>query len=208
MMHPALTKQRLYDRQLILHPGQFRLSDFALTLRIVDIIRDLRVFYDWMEDPRLLANWQPGEKNRRLNRHYRLFLNSENRQSFLVEKSKQPHIQFDIFEMYLHELYCRVPTAAGDCILNYFIPNKENIIGDLKAAISLQLDYFFSFNGCSRLWLPVPETQFVLFDIIRATGFKYKTSYVSKRQRHMLFFLKRAGYFSQKNQHLNNSDTD
>lgn len=207
-MHPALTKLKRYDKLPSLCQGQNSFTDSSLTLRTVDIIRDLRVFYNWMEDPGLHANWHPRENNRRLNRHYQLFLESENRQSFLIENSKKPLFQFDIFEVCFHELYYRVPTTPGDCILNYFIPNKENIPADLKPAISLQLDYFFSFNGCRRLWLPVPETQFALFDIFRETGFKYKTSYVDKQQRYVLFFLKRTGYLRQKDQDLNNSDTD
>jgi hypothetical protein len=207
-MHPALTKIKRYDNPPSLYQKKDWFRDSSLTLRTVDIIRDLRVFYNWMEDPGLQANWHPGENSQRLNRHYQLFLESENRQSFLIEKLKKPLFQFDIFEVYFHELYYRLPTTSGDCIMTYFIPNKENIPIDLKPAISLQLDYFFSFNGCRRLWLPIPEQQFILFDVFQEAGFKYKTAYVAKQQRYAVFFLKRANYLRLKAIELNNSDTE
>jgi hypothetical protein len=207
-MHPALTKLNRYVKYPALYQKNHGSEGYLLILRSVDILRDLRVFYNWVNDPGLQANWYPGQNNRRLNRHYQLFLETENRQSFLIEKSNKPIFQFDIFEMHFHELYYRVPTTSGDCILNYFIPNKENITADLKPAISLQLDYFFSFSGCRRLWLPVPEQHLNLFDIFVEIGFKYKTTYAARQQRYVLFFLKRTDYLRQKDKELNNSDTE
>ena len=108
------------------------------------ILTRTSIFYIWMEDPDLHVNWGLRENSQRLAKHYHLFLESDNRQSFLIEKSDQPLFQFDIFLIHFHELYFRIPTTTGDCILNYIILYNDETKADLKNALTLQLDYFFS----------------------------------------------------------------
>jgi hypothetical protein len=165
----------------------------------VDLSEDLAVFYGWTEDPRIQANWRLRENLTRLDKHYLQFAESEDRQSFLVEKSGIPLFQFDIFLIHYHELYYRIPTTTGDCILNYMILFKEDSLADLKKAVGMQLDYFFSFPECRRLWMPVPEEQAELKLIFAESGFRYRASYTSMQKRYDLFYLKRAEYLAAKN---------
>jgi hypothetical protein len=208
LMHQALQKLKVFAKHppLAVYPtgenGQF------LRLRPVDIHQDLAVFYRWMENPDLQVNWGLRENSQRLARHYQLFMESENRQSFLIEKSDRPLFQFDIFLIHFHELYFRIPTTTGDCILNYIILFKNELKEDLKYALAMQLDYFFSFPECRRLWIPVPEQQAELVNIFREAGFKYKASYTARQLRYALFYLKRAEYISEKEPIVNKSDTE
>lgn len=176
--------------------GQFGEKGYTLSLRTVDINQDLDLFFTWMEDPDLQVNWGLQENSQRLDRHYRQFLENEDRQSFMIEKFRQPLFQFDIFLIHYHELYFRIPTTTGDCILNYIILFKEETKTDLKNALTLQLDYFFSYPDCRRLWIPVPEEQTGLINVFTEWGFKYRASYTARQQRYSLFFLKRADYIT------------
>jgi len=113
-MHQALIKLQEFTRQAPLAEQYFVEKGNTLRLRPVDPSRDLVLFFNWMEDPDLRVNWGLRENSGRLARHYQLFLESENRQSFLIEKCNQPIFQFDIFLIHFHELYFRLPTTTGD----------------------------------------------------------------------------------------------
>ena len=78
--------------------------------------------------------------------------------------------------------------------MNYIILFNEETGSELKNALVLLLDYFFSYPDCRRLWIPVPEQQRELMNIFSETGFIYKTSYTATQQRYALFYLKRADY--------------
>jgi hypothetical protein len=193
-MHQALQKLIGFKKHSPIAQTHLDEKGLSLRLRTVDINDDLDFFYIWMEDPDLHVNWGFRENSQRLAKHYHLFLESENRQSFLIEKSDQPLFQFDIFLIHFHELYFRIPTTTGDCILNYIILYNEETKFDLKNALTLQLDYFFSYPECRRLWIPVPEQQTDLIIIFTEKGFRYKASYTARQQRYALFYMKRADY--------------
>jgi hypothetical protein len=197
-MHQALQKLQGFKNHPPLAVQRTGENDHSLILRPVNLNQDLEFFFIWMEDPDLQVNWGLRENSQRLAKHYQLFLESENRQSFLIEKSEQPLFQFDIFLIHFHELYFRIPTTTGDCILNYIILYKNETKHDLKNALLLQLDYFFSYPECRRLWIPVPEDQAALIKVFAETGFIYKASYTARQQRYVLFYLKRADYISKK----------
>jgi Acetyltransferase (GNAT) domain len=193
-MHQALNKLQTTVLQAPLAEKYFIENENFLRLRPVDPSRDLQLFFSWMEDPHLRSNWRLRENSGRLARHYQQFLESENRQSFLVEKCNQPLFQFDIFLIHFHELYFRIPTTTGDCILHFIMLLNEHTVDELKNALLLQLDYFFSFPECRRLWLPVLEMHSELMNIFTEAGFVYKTSYTARQERYALFYLKRAAY--------------
>jgi hypothetical protein len=197
-MHQALQKLKRYEKHPPVAVARFGEKGYTLSLRTVDLQLDLALFFRWMEDPDLQVNWGLKENSQRLDRHYQIFTESEDRQSFLVEKSEFPLFQFDIFLIHFHELYFRIPTTTGDCILNYIILLKNDTIGDLKNALLLQLDYFFSYSECRRLWIPVPEEQTDLKNIFTEAGFKYRASYTARQQRYALFYMKRADYIATK----------
>jgi hypothetical protein len=197
-MHQALQMLKTFEKHPPIAVEQFGDNGYTLSLRTVNLQQDLALFFRWMEDPDLQVNWGLRENCQRLDKHYRLFIESENRQSFLIEKSDRPLFQFDIFLIHFHELYFRIPTTTGDCILNYIILYKEETKGDIKNALSLQLDYFFSYPECRRLWIPVKEQQTDLKNIFTETGFKYKASYTARQQRYALFYLKRADFLTGK----------
>lgn len=207
-MHQALQKLQGFVNHPPLATQYFGEKGHSLSLRPVNISQDLEFFHIWMEDPDLQANWSLRENSQRLARHYRLFLESENRQSFLIEKSDQPLFQFDIFLIHFHELYFRIPTTTGDCILNYIILFKNDTKGDLKNALVMQLDYFFSYPDCRRLWIPIPEEQDALIKIFTEIGFTYKASYTARQQRYALFYQKRADYIARRDRIVNNLDAD
>src|SRR5450432_4684251 len=138
-MHQALQKLIGFKKHSPIAQTHLDEKGLSLRLRTVDINDDLDFFYIWMEDPDLQVNWGLRENSQRLAKHYHLFLESENRQSFLIEKSDQPLFQFDIFLIHFHELYFRIPTTTGDCILNYIILYKNETKHDLKNALLLQL---------------------------------------------------------------------
>jgi hypothetical protein len=195
-MHQALQKLKGFEKNPPFVVKQFIENGHSLSLRPVDLNQDIDLFYSWMGDPDLQVNWGLQENSQRLALHYQLSLESENRQSFLIEKQDQPLFQFDIFLIHFHELYFRIPTTTGDCILNYIIRLKEELKSDLKNALVLQLDYFFSYPECRRLWIPVPEQQADLKNIFTEAGFKYKASYTARQKRYALFYLKRADYIT------------
>jgi hypothetical protein len=197
-MHQALLKLQRFEEHPPIALAQYGEQAHKLCLRTVNLHQDLAVFFRWMEDPHLQVNWGLRENSQRLDKHYQLFLESENRQSFLIEKSEKPLFQFDIFLIHFHELYFRIPTTTGDCILNYIILYQEGTENDLKNALALQLKYFFSYPECRRLWIPVPEQQTELKKIFTEAGFKYKASYTARQQRYDLFYLKRAEYLTEK----------
>ena len=137
----------------ILAQQYFSDSAYNLFLRHVNIIRDLTQVYRWLQDPHLLLhNSGLPEKGSRLIRHYRQSLESTSRKSFLVESISSAVCQFDISLINLHELYFRMPTSAGDCILTYLLTDKTDWIVLFKNALKLQLDYFFSFPEPQRIW--------------------------------------------------------
>jgi RimJ/RimL family protein N-acetyltransferase len=193
-IHQALNKLKADTREVMLAEQNFREKKYSLLLRPVDPLRDLDLLLSWLEDPVLEVNWGFRENSGRLSMHYKLFLESENRQSFMVEESGMPVFQFDIFLIHFHELYFRIPTTTGDCILNYVLLLDEEKAGMLTDALRLLLKYFFSFPGCRRLWMPVPETQAGFIRLFREAGFKYKTSYTARQSRYALFYLKMADY--------------
>jgi hypothetical protein len=195
-MHQALQKLKGFEKNPPFALKHFGGNGDSLSLRPVDLNLDLDLFYSWMGDPDLQVNWGLRENSQRLALHYQLSLESENRQSFLIEKLDQPLFQFDIFLIHFHELYFRIPTTTGDCILNYIIRYKEEWKSDLKNALVIQLDYFFSYPECRRLWIPVPEQQADLKNIFAEAGFKYKASYTTRQERYALFYLKRADYIT------------
>ena len=197
-MHQALQKLKSHEKHPPVAVEQYGDKGYTLSLRTVDLQQDLALFFKWMEDPDLQVNWGLKENCQRLDKHYLLFTESENRQSFLVEKSERPLVQFDIFLIHFHELYFRIPTTTGDCILNYIILLKNETKEDLKNALILQLDYFFSYPECRRLWMPVPEEQSELKNIFTEAGFKYRASYTARQHRYALFYLKRADYIAGK----------
>jgi Acetyltransferase (GNAT) domain len=197
-MHQALLKLKRFEKHPLLALAHFGEKGHTLSLRTVDLHQDLSLFFQWMDDPHLQLNWGLRENSQRLDKHYQLFLESEDRQSFLIEKSEEPLFQFDIFLIHYHELYFRIPTTTGDCILNYIILYKDETKFDLKNALSLQLKYFFSYPECRRLWIPIPEQQTELKKIFTEAGFKYRASYTARQQRYDLFFLKRAEYIMDK----------
>ncbi|GEM_PF-567154 len=195
-MHQALQKLKGYGNHPPLAVYRSVENGHSLSLRPVNLNQDLDFFFIWMEDPDLQFNWELRENSPRLARHYQLFLESENRQSFLVEKGEMPVFQFDIFLIHYHELYFRIPTTTGDCILNYLILYKDELKADLKNALAMQLDYFFSYPECRRLWIPIPDQQEGLKNIFTGRGFKYRASYTARQQRYALFYLKRADYIA------------
>ncbi len=166
----------------------------SLSLRHVDIIRDLHLLYLWINDPHLLCNSGLLQKGGRLIRYYRKSLESVNMQSFLVESPSSPVCQFDISLINLHELYFRMPTSSGDCILTYMLEGTAGWEFHLKAALIIQLDYFFSFPEPQRIWVSIPIDQFVLREIFLETGFSFKTEYTAKQVRYSILYLRRTGY--------------
>ena len=170
-------------------------STFTLFLRHVDIIRDLTPFYRWFQDPQcLLHNSALPEKNGRLIRHYRRSMESTSRKSFLVETTSSVICQFDISLINLHELYFRLPTSAGDCVLTYILTVKNDWNFPFKNALKLQLDYFFSFPEPNRIWVIIPNKQIALQEIFLKTGFSIKSEYTSRQQRYVIFYLKKVHY--------------
>ena len=197
-MHQALQKLKVSVRPPAVALQQIGENGPLLSIRPVYPQADLQIFYQWMEDPDLRVNWGLKENKHRLETHYALFLETEDRQSFLVEKSDLALFQFDIFLIHFHELCYRIPTGTGDCIMNFLILLREDTREDLKKAISLQLDYFFSYPGCKRLWTPVPEEEEELKSIFSAAGFTYRISYTAKQQRFALFYQRRSDYMERK----------
>ena len=198
-MHQALQKLKGFEKHPPICQEEFKEEGYSLRLRTVDLAKDLEIFIGWTEDPRIQVNWRLQENRQRLDKHYLFFTESEDRQSFLIEKSGSPLFQFDIFLIQNHELYYRIPTTTGDCILNYIILRKDESLADLKKAVAMQLDYFFSFPECRRLWMPVPEDQSDLKVIFAESGFRYRASYTSMQKRYDLFYLKRADYLAPRN---------
>ncbi len=192
----ALLFNRLhaFEEYPILAQAYFANGAHTLSLRHVNIIRDLTLFYQWLNDPHLITNSRLHEKTGRLITYYRHSLESESRQSFLVENVFTSVCQFDISLINLHELYLRMPTSTGDCILSYVLSDKPDGMVLFKNALRLQLDYFFSFPEPQRIWVSIPTKQAAFHELFLHTGFSLKSEYTSRQQRHLLFYLKKAKY--------------
>jgi RimJ/RimL family protein N-acetyltransferase len=163
----------------------------ALRLRYVSIIHDLKLFYAWHNDRSSVSNGPlPGEK-RRLVSHLRQSLESPYRQSFLVEGATGPVCFFDLALAKLHELYYRMPTSPGDCILNYLLAEKYSGAKLFTQAIRLQLDYFFSYPDQRRLWVCIPMDQPAYQELFLSCGFLSKTEYRSQQRRYGIFYIRR-----------------
>jgi RimJ/RimL family protein N-acetyltransferase len=163
----------------------------TLRLRYVSIINDLKLFYAWHDDGGSVSNGPlPGEK-RRLVSHLRQSLESPYRQSFLVEDAAGPICFFDLALINLHELYYRMPTSPGDCILNYFLPEKNGKASLFIQALRLQVDYFFSYPEQRRLWVCIPMDQPAYQQLFLSCGFLSKTEYRSQQRRYGIFYIRR-----------------
>lgn len=182
--YPILTRRR------------FRNRAHNLSLRYVNIIRDLTLFYQWLNDRHLIANSGLFEKERRLIKHFRQSLEAADRQSFLVEDEAGVVCVFDISLISLHELYYRLPTSSGDCILTYFLADKPDRVQLFENALRLQLDYFFSFPEPRRIWVSIPVKQSACLEFFLHNGFSLKSEYTAKQQRYAIFFLLRKDYTS------------
>jgi len=193
-MHEALIKQ---ERPIIhgkLLWNKMTGDGHVLGIRLVNPDQDLPLFSDWLNDPMLETNWAFQENFKRIRNHILHFLESDNRQSFFIVDGDRPIFQFDIFLIHFHELYFRLPTTSGDCILNYLILFRQENISLIPTALTMQLDYFFSYPDCRRIWISIPEEKEEMKSIFTAAGFIYRTSYTARQQRYALFYLKRAAY--------------
>ncbi len=193
-MAPFFKRIGFFENYQILAQHHSPDNSFNLSLRHVDIIGDLHLLYLWINDPHLLCNSLLLQKDGRLIRHYRKSLESVNRQSFLVDSPSSPVCQFDIFLINLHELYFRMSTSTGDCILTYMLKGTAGWDVRLKSALMLMLDYFFSFPEPQRIWVSIPIDQSALKELFLEAGFSFKTEYTSKQIRYVIFYLRRTGY--------------
>ncbi|MDP4213543.1 MAG: hypothetical protein Q8926_13030 [Bacteroidota bacterium] len=182
--YPILARQQLAD------------GTYNLSLRYINIIRDLSMFYEWLHDSRLISNSGLPEKERRLIKHLRQSLESTDRQSFLVEDDAGAVCLFHISLISLHELYYRLPTSSEDCILTYCLTDKADRVLLFENALRLQLDYFFSFPGPGRIWVTIPVEQSTCQELFFNIGFRLKSEYRSRQQRHAISYLRRKDYIT------------
>lgn len=167
-----------------------------LSLRYVNIIRDLALIYQWLHNGQFSTNLRLPEKEKRLIRHFRQSLESAGRQSFLVESDSSAICLFDIALINLHELYYRLPTSSGDCILAYFLTVSSSQECWFEKALSLQLDYIFSFPEHRRIWVCIPDNQPASRELFLNNGFLFKAEYTSLQQRYGIFYMKRSDYIN------------
>jgi hypothetical protein len=165
-----------------------------VALRHVNIIKDLSLLYRWLNDPLLITNSRLMEKNNRLIRHYRRSLESETGQSFLVEEKMEVLCQFDISLIILHELYLRMPTSTGDCILTYLLTGSALRFVHFKNALRIQLDYFFSASESQRIWVNIPVNQPLMRELFVNAGFSLKSEYTARQQQYVILYLRKTQY--------------
>jgi hypothetical protein len=135
-----------------------------LSLRPLWITADLFIVGKWP-----LPGGQP---HRRLLKHYKDILESDQGQSLIVLLQDKPLFQMDIFLLRRQDERVPVTVLPGDGFMAFItdpvVLTQKSL---LTATLRLCLGYFFQYDGAERIFVCLPRGLEALFPIMAAVGF-------------------------------------
>jgi len=165
---PGREPLRLLFRKL----DPFRKHEPVFSATAGGVPLSLRPF--WITADLFIVNqWQlPGSHpRRRMLKHYKDTLESDNGQSLVVVLQDQPIMQADLFRLQRNDEF-PMPVLPGDAQLHFMaapatIARKTLFTGALQVCLS----YFFSFEGAERVFTRQPAGAYALYPPIEPAGF-------------------------------------
>jgi len=138
-------------------------GDMQLSLRPFWITADLFVVNQWQ--------LPGGHPRRRMLKHYKDTLESDNGQSLVVLLQDQPVLQADLFRLQRNDEF-PMPVLPGDARLHFMAaPSAIARKSLFTAALQVCLSYFFSFEGAERVFTRLPAGAYALYPPIEPAGF-------------------------------------
>jgi RimJ/RimL family protein N-acetyltransferase len=131
---------------------QFTECGYAISIRPFNIKNDFPLAYEWISRTYEPHQWKQSGPGRQMEDTYRMMLESDLVQPFIVLQNNQPVCLIDIYQGIYHELSLHYDMQADDYVLQYILaPHKKNNHMLINCILQTCLHYFFSYTEVKRI---------------------------------------------------------
>jgi hypothetical protein len=168
---------------------QFQECGYSISIRPFCVRTDFPQAYEWISRTYEPHQWKTGGPGRQLEDTYRMMLESDLAQPFIILQNNQPVCLIDIYHGVFHELSLFQEMLPDDYVIQYILaPHKKN--DKLLATCILQtcLHYFFSYKEVKRIISDPNILDIMMNEAMRQTGFRLINKLDTPNKRSNLYY--------------------
>lgn len=156
-------------------PGDHRTTSIAgrnLTLRPVEVDKDLTVLHDWLTDPRAQAWGLVGADRETVAAEYRRMESTPSERAWLVHEDDRALAMIELYDPACSLLAAAYPVRDGDAGLHVFLASADHPVpGTSRIVMAAALDLVFSDPTVRRVVVEPDTTNEAIRRINRWAGF-------------------------------------
>ncbi|KAA9394044.1 GNAT family N-acetyltransferase [Kocuria coralli] len=145
----------------------------SLTLRPIDLDRDLDVLHDWLADPRAEAWGLVGAERQAVLAEYQRMEAEPSERAWLVEEAGRPLAMVEVYDPACSPLAAAYPVRDGDAGLHLFLaPADRPVTGTSRVVMAAALDLVLADRAVQRVVVEPDTANAAIRRINRWAGFR------------------------------------
>ena len=162
---------------------------YSISIRPFCIETDFPLAYEWVSRTYEPHYWKMSGPAKQLEDTYRLMLEADFAQPFIVLLNNQPVCLLDIYQGLYHELSLYYNMQPDDYAIQYLLaPHKKTDKALAACIMETCLHYFFSFREVKRIISDPHIFDTMMNEVVRQTGFRLITKLDTPYKRAYLYF--------------------